>query len=75
MNSEKTKKVFRKSGQVLEALPGTLFRVKLEDGNLILAHLAGKLRVHRIKVLPGDKVTVEMTPYDDTKGRIVYRGK
>jgi translation initiation factor IF-1 len=75
MISEKTKKVFRKSGQVLEALPGTLFRVKLDEGDLILAHLAGKLRVHRIKVLPGDRVTVEMTPYDDTKGRIVYRGK
>jgi len=71
----KTKKVFRKTGRVLEALPGTLFRVELDDGGLILAYLAGKLRIHRIKVLPGDKVTLEMTPYDDARGRIVYRGK
>ena len=65
----------RKQGVVLESLPNTLFRVKLEDGTEILAHLAGKLRMYRIKVLPGDSVTVEMSSYDDKKGRIVYRGK
>jgi len=69
------KKILRKNGVVLEALPSTLFRVKLEDGTEILAHLAGKLRMYRIKILPGDKVTVEMSPYDETRGRIVYRGK
>ena len=62
-------------GIVLEALPNTFFRVKLENNSEILAHLSGKLRLYRIKILPGDKVTIEMTPYDDKKGRIVYRGK
>ncbi len=62
-------------GQVLEALPSLSFRVQLEDGREILAHLAGKLRIHRIKILPGDKVLIETTPYDDKKGRIVYRLK
>lgn len=69
------KKIFRKTGRVLEALPSTHFKVLLDDGGEIIAHLAGKLRVHRIKVLPGDRVTVEMTPYDEKRGRIVYRGK
>lgn len=62
-------------GQVLEALPNTLFRVKLEDGRIILCHLSGKMRIHYIKILPGDKVKLEMTPYDETKGRIIYRYK
>jgi len=69
------KKVSKKQGIVLEALPSTHFRVKLDDGREILAHLAGKLRIYRIKVLPGDRVTVEMSPYDEKRGRIVYRGK
>lgn len=69
------KKTYRKSGIVLEALPSTHFKVKLDDGKEIIAHLAGKLRMYRIKILPGDKVTVEMSPYDETRGRIVYRGK
>ena len=69
------KKVFRKTGVVSEALPSLNFRVKLDDGKEILAHLAGKMRIYRIKVLPGDRVTVEMTPYDENRGRIVYRGK
>ena len=73
MNHEK--KALRKKGRVLEALPSTYFRVLLEDGNEIIAHLAGKLRIYRIKVLPGDDVTVEMSPYDEKRGRIVYRGK
>lgn len=65
----------RKNGLVLEALPSTHFRVRLDDGQELIAHLAGKLRIHRIKVLPGDKVTVEMSPYDEKRGRIVFRGK
>lgn len=65
----------RIDGIVLEALPNTLFKVKLEDNSEILAHLAGKLRRFRIKILPGDKVTVEMSPYDKKRGRIVYRRK
>ncbi len=62
-------------GVVLEALPSTLFKVKLDDGREILGHLSGKMRLHYIKVLPGDRVRVEMTPYDETKGRIVHRLK
>jgi translation initiation factor IF-1 len=68
-----SKDVLRLQGEVTEALPNTLFRVELENGHLILAHLSGKMRLHYIKVLPGDWVTVEMTPYDLTKGRIVTR--
>ncbi|KKU52925.1 MAG: translation initiation factor IF-1 [Candidatus Sungbacteria bacterium RIFCSPLOWO2_02_FULL_47_9] len=64
-----------KEGIVEEALPGTLFRVKLADGNVVLAHLAGKLRLNYIHVLPGDKVRIEVSPYDETKGRIVLRMK
>ena len=62
-------------GVVEESLPSTLFRVKLDDGREILAHLSGKMRLHYIKVLPGDRIRVEMTPYDETKGRIVHRLK
>jgi translation initiation factor IF-1 len=63
------------TGVVIEALPNTQFRVQLEDEKLILAHLAGRMRLHRIRVMPGDQVVVELTPYDDSKGRIVYRNK
>lgn len=69
------KSVVRKIGQVIEALPSTHFKVRLEDGEEILCHLAGKLRIYRIKILPGDKVTVETSPYDQKRGRIVYREK
>lgn len=69
------KKMSRKTGIVIEALPSTNFRVKLDDGEEILCHLAGKLRIYRIKILPGDKVAVETSPYDEKRGRIVYRGK
>ncbi len=69
------KKVFRKSGTVLESLPSTHFKVRLDDGQELLCHLAGKLRIYRIKILPGDRVTVEMNPYDSKRGRIVYRGR
>lgn len=62
-------------GEVLEALPNTLFRVKLTDNKVILCHLSGKMRINYIRILPGDKVKVEMTPYDQTKGRITYRSK
>jgi len=62
-------------GVVLEALPNAFFKVEMKDGSEVLAHLAGKLRKFRIKILPGDKVTVEVSPYDKTRGRIVYRKK
>lgn len=62
-------------GVVTESLPNTLFRVELDNGSIVLCHLSGKMRMNFIKILPGDKVRVEMTPYDKTKGRIVYRGK
>jgi translation initiation factor IF-1 len=68
-------KKIRKFGTVIEALPSANFRVKLDDGKEVLCHLAGKLRIYRIKILPGDRVTVEMSPYDDARGRIVYRGR
>lgn len=62
-------------GVVTEALPNTLFRVKLTDERIILCHLCGKMRMNYIKVLPGDKVRLEMTPYDQNKGRIIFRYK
>ncbi len=62
-------------GEVLENLPNTMFRVLLASGQTVLCTLAGKLRLHHIKILPGDKVKIEMTPYDQTKGRIVYRNR
>lgn len=60
-------------GVVLESLPNTTFKVKLDDGREVLAHLAGKMRMHYIKIIAGDRVKVEMTPYDDSRGRITYR--
>lgn len=60
-------------GTVTEALPNTMFRVKLDDNREILAHLSGKMRMFRISIMPGDKVKLEMTPYDTQKGRITYR--
>lgn len=62
-------------GEVVECLPNTLFRVKLSNGRMVLAHLSGKMRLHFIRIMPGDKVKMEMTPYDPTKGRIVFRMK
>ena len=61
-------------GKVMDLLPNAMFRVKLENGHTVTAHTAGKLRKNRIRVLQGDNVTVEMTPYDLTKGRIIFRG-
>ena len=69
------KERIREKGQVIEAFPNLLFKVKLENGREILAHLGGKMKLHRIKVLPGDKVLVEVSPYDENRGRIVYRLK
>lgn len=62
-------------GTVLEPLPNAMFRVELENGHTILAHISGKIRMNYIRILPGDKVTVELSPYDLSKGRIVYRYK
>jgi len=62
-------------GTVLETLPNTMFRVELENGHVITAHISGKMRKHYIRILTGDKVTVQLTPYDLTKGRIVYRAR
>ncbi|MGD8367340.1 MAG: translation initiation factor IF-1 [Desulfobacterales bacterium] len=62
-------------GKVVETLPNAMFRVELENGHQILAHISGKMRMHFIKILPGDTVTVELSPYDLTRGRITYRQK
>ncbi len=62
-------------GTVIEKLPNTMFRVELENGHQVLAHISGKLRMNFIKILPGDKVTVEMSPYDLSKARIIWREK
>jgi translation initiation factor IF-1 len=62
-------------GRVLETLPNTMFRVQLQNGHVVTAHISGKMRKNYIRILTGDSVTVEMTPYDLTKGRIVYRGR
>ncbi|MEE8574353.1 MAG: translation initiation factor IF-1 [Thermodesulfobacteriota bacterium] len=62
-------------GTVAETLPNAMFRVELENGHKVLAHVSGKMRMHFIKILPGDKVTVELSPYDLTRGRITYRSK
>lgn len=67
--------VFELEGRVVEALPNAMFQVKLENGHVILAHISGKLRMNFIRILPGDKVTLEMSPYDLTKGRITWRSK
>ena len=62
-------------GTILEALPNAMFRVELENGHKVLAHISGKMRMHYIRILPDDKVIVELSPYDLTRGRIVYRYK
>ena len=63
------------TGAVVETLPNAMFRVELENGHRVLAHISGKTRLHFIKILPGDKVTVELSPYDLNRGRIIYREK
>jgi translation initiation factor IF-1 len=67
--------VIEMQGEVVETLPNATFRVKLENGHVILAHISGKMRMHYIRILPGDKVTVQLTPYDLSKGRITFRAK
>ena len=62
-------------GEILETLPNATFRVKLENGHGVLGHISGKMRMHYIKILPGDKVTVDLTPYDLTRARIIFRAK
>ncbi|MDH3560987.1 MAG: translation initiation factor IF-1 [Gammaproteobacteria bacterium] len=62
-------------GTVIETLPNTMFRVELENGHVVIAHISGKMRKHYIRILRGDKVTVELTPYDLSKGRITYRAR
>jgi len=67
------KDVIELEGEIVEALPSALFRVKVETGQIILAHVSGKIRKHFIRILPGDKVKVEMTPYDEERGRIIFK--
>jgi translation initiation factor IF-1 len=69
------KEVIELKGTILETLPNAMFKVELENGHEILAHISGRMRMHYIKILPGDTVTIEMTPYDLTKGRITFRHK
>ena len=69
------KEVIELTGTIVETLPGTQFRVELENGHKIIAHVAGKMRKHYIRLVPGDNVEVELTPYDLTKGRIVFRAR
>ncbi|WP_159715584.1 translation initiation factor IF-1 [Blochmannia endosymbiont of Camponotus nipponensis] len=66
---------FEMHGVVLDTLPNTMFRVKLENGHIIVAHISGKIRKNYIRILTGDKVTVELTPYDLSKGRIIFRSR
>ncbi len=72
---EENNQVIKKEGRVLEALPNAFFKVALEDGREIMGFLSGKMRMNRITILPGDRVSVEISPYDESKGRIVYRLK
>jgi translation initiation factor IF-1 len=67
--------VIEMQGEVVENLPNATFRVRLENGHVVFGHISGKMRMHYIRILPGDKVTVQLTPYDLTKGRIVFRAK
>lgn len=62
-------------GKVVEPLPNAMFRVQLENGHKVLAHISGKMRMHYVKILPGDRVTLELSPYDLSRGRIIYRSK
>ncbi len=71
----KKEQTIKVEGTVVEALPNAMFRVELENGHRVLGHVAGKMRMHFIKILPGDKVALELSPYDLTKGRITYRYK
>jgi len=72
MSKEET---IQMQGEILETLPNATFRVKLENGHVVLGHISGKMRKHNIKILPGDKVTVDLTPYDLSRARIIFRAK
>ena len=72
MSKEET---IQMQGEIVETLPNATFRVKLENGHIVLGHISGKMRMHYIRILPGDRVQVELTPYDLTRGRITYRYK
>ena len=72
MSKEET---IQMQGEIVETLPNATFRVKLENGHIVLGHISGKMRMHYIKILPGDKVTVDLTPYDLTRARIIFRAK
>lgn len=72
---EEQGKIVKREGRVIEALPNAFFKVLLDDGKEVRGFLSGKMRLNRIKILPGDKITLEMSSYDETKGRIVYRLK
>ena len=67
--------VIQMAGEIIENLPNAMFRVKLENGHVVLGHISGKMRMHYIRILPGDKVAGEMTPYDLTRARIIFRAK
>ena len=71
----KKEEAIQVEGEVMENLPNAMFRVKLDNGHVVLAHVSGKMRMHFIRILPGDKVTIELSPYDLSRGRIVYRYK
>jgi len=68
-----SKEIIKLEGEVVELLPSTIFKVKLENGHIVMAHISGKMRINFIKLMPGDKVEIEISPYDLTKGRIVKR--
>jgi translation initiation factor IF-1 len=72
-SQDSTKEVIEVTGRVVEPLPNAMFKVELENGHIVMAHISGKMRMHYIRIIPGDEVTIEMTPYDLTKGRITYR--
>jgi translation initiation factor IF-1 len=69
------KEIIKSEGRVIETLPNAMFKVELDSGQEVLAHISGKMRMNYIRILPGDKVTIEMSPYDLTKGRITFRHK
>ncbi|HEY4662807.1 MAG TPA: translation initiation factor IF-1 [Candidatus Humimicrobiaceae bacterium] len=71
----KKEEIIEAEGTILEALPNAMFRVELDNGHRVLAHISGKMRMHYIKILPGDKVKVEISPYDLSRGRITFRKK
>ncbi|MEO0087439.1 MAG: translation initiation factor IF-1 [candidate division WOR-3 bacterium] len=73
--SKEKKNVIQVDGTVIEVLPNAFFRVQLDNGHIVLAHVSGKMRIHFIKIVKGDRVTVELSPYDLTRGRIIYRYK